>query len=72
MSQKKQPKQPCKHVQELIEFALDNDIAIYANPPEFKMPENVRCYKCKRIFNIDTSQVMKNDGADYIWEEIFV
>ncbi len=63
-----QPKVPCKHIQALIDFAIDNKIAIYPTDPGSHCPENVRCYTCKRIFNIDTAE---REGNEYLWEEIF-
>lgn len=66
-----QPKKPCKHIQGLIDYAIDNKISIYSTDDGSELPENVRCYRCKRIFNIDTSGYV---GApeSYEWEEIFI
>jgi hypothetical protein len=68
MSHKKQPKAPCKHIQDLVDFCHDNSIAIYPTDDNAEYPENVRCYKCKRIFNIDTSG---QDENVFTWEEVW-
>lgn len=63
-----QPKKPCEHVQGLIDYLMDNKIAVY--PSEGHLPENVRCYRCRRIFAIDTSEDKKDGVPSYSWEEV--
>lgn len=69
MSQK-QPDKPCEHVQELIDFLIDNEIGIYPTD-KVTLPENIRCKRCARVFSLDISAYTKELDSGYNWEEVF-
>ncbi len=60
-----QPKAPCKHVQGLIDYAIDHEIGIYAD----NELGNIYCSKCKGDYYLDMSAFLKVDKmtSQYVW-----
>lgn len=61
MSQKKQPKSPCKHLLALFDFLYDNELGLYTT---HATSENIWCKQCDKKYVVDVSAFAKseNDG----------
>lgn len=61
-----QPKLPCKHVMELIDLAIDNEVGVYLTREE---STNIYCKRCNKGYEIDISAFSKKDNTGFQWEE---